>query len=156
MAVQYPFVQPLEKSLAPSLPKASTFYLGQSPTYGMHVFVNLQHSPKPWETGMFTVNVVVACKYGLPETWQGWGDAYERFDEAVYRLAVVTGSKDLWWCLQPREDGAAWGGGASRDLWEPSSYDDEETVLSECSSSVRNFLAQRLLEKGGFLGKHAV
>lgn len=48
------------------------------------------------------------------------------------------------------------GGGASRDLWEPSSYDDEETVLSECSSSVRNFLAQRLLEKGGFLGKHAV
>jgi len=57
LSSKYTFVRPLESALPPFLPKASSFYLGQSPKYGKHVFVNLQHSSKPGKAGTFTMSM---------------------------------------------------------------------------------------------------
>ena len=42
--VTYPSVRPLEESLSPTMPRASTFYAGIAGPLGMHTFLNFQHS----------------------------------------------------------------------------------------------------------------
>jgi hypothetical protein len=150
LKAEYPHVRSLESALAPSIPKASTFYFGESPTFAKHVFVNLQHSPKPWEAGAFTVNVLFTTEYGVPRQWHRSEEEFERFDEGRYRLASVTGPRDVWWCLLPRKNGEPWQSDKYIEYWVPSDFADDPLVVSECSDSVRRFLRDRLLVRGGF------
>lgn len=150
LSSNYAFVRPLQSAMPPFLPKASSFYLGQSPKYGKHVFVNLQHSSKSWEIGAFTINVVLTAEYGAPRLRHQSKAEFSSFEEGYYRLGTSTGPKDVWWCLLPREGEKIWHSSMHREFWVPSNFDDEATVLAECTASVRRFLEEHLFEKAGF------
>jgi len=150
LSSKYTFVRPLESALPPFLPKASSFYLGQSPKYGKHVFVNLQHSSKPGKAGTFTINVVLSVEYGAARLRHLSRAQFNEFEEGYYRLGTSTGAKDVWWCLLPREGGKIWESSSFREYWVPPDFDDDETVRAECAASVQRFLEERLFAKGGF------
>jgi hypothetical protein len=99
---ELPEVRPIPDSLGPQLPKASTFYAGVSTTTKLHVFINLQHSPKPWEVGRFTVNLILLgqpvaremiCHQFAPEDCSN-------FVEGSYRIGDLLSSEDKWWRLK--------------------------------------------------------
>ena len=149
--VAYPFAQRLEKAFDVSISKASSFYLGISPTFGKHVIVTFQHSPKPWQVGEFAINVHISKDYApASENWMRWQDRYASFEDGFYRLARGAGLPDLWWCLCPAT------GDAPRDTsnggyWEPNSYEDQEAVIRQAVLEVCGFIEVHLLRKAGYL-----
>ncbi|WP_137940444.1 hypothetical protein [Chitinivorax sp. B] len=48
---KYSFMEKLKEPFCAAVPKSSSFYLGISPKYKKHVFVNFQASNKPWRVG---------------------------------------------------------------------------------------------------------
>ena len=129
--VTFPSVRPLEERLSPSMPKASTFYAGIARPLGMHIFLNFQHSSKPWEVGEFTINVIPSKRKGPPEGF-GWLRAPKGAElyEGSHRIGRLVGGTDKWWHLKRyrRPIGT--------EVWRPSSYDDYDAVLREAVADV--------------------
>ena len=100
---------------------------------------------------MFTVNVAIAAEFGLPGRWNVPSAGFHSFEEGFYRLGTATGPRDVWWCLAPNDQGVARESTKLFEYWNPSTFDDESVVLTECSLSVRSFLVERLFVKGGFV-----
>lgn len=83
-----------------TVPRASTFHLGVSEKLGMHVFVYFQHSPKAWETGVFTANVILSKREDAPVVLMQYGPADDgTTGEGCYRLGPFLGGRDKWWLL---------------------------------------------------------
>jgi hypothetical protein len=142
---ELPQVQPIEKTLAPAMPKASSFYAGLSPQLGMHVFVNFQHSSKSWQVGQFTINMILSKREDAPETWGGpfAPDDGVLFTEGSYRISSVLGRhKDKWWHLNQDDPPVI------TEAWRPTSYDDYETVLTEAAVEVTRDVREALAKLG--------
>lgn len=137
---EMPSVQPLDDSLN-QLPKASTFYAGPMKRSGQHVFLYFQHSPKAWQVGRFTINVVLSADKQNPQMAIGKRSGAD-FADGYYRIGFLVGKKDKWWHLNQDDPPII------SAAWRPLSYDDPETVLSEAVADVtRDVLSiMRLLD----------
>ena len=128
----------LETAHGPAMPKASTFYAGSKNSLGKHIFLKLQHNPKSWKAGSFTVDVIVSERHGMPAVWRlPKHDDFERGVAGSYRLGSLLHGKDKWWCLRPIE----WEFSLS---WRPSSYEDPALVRREAIADVTNDVEQLL------------
>jgi hypothetical protein len=142
---ELPHIRPIEAALAPTMPKASTFYAGFSPQLGMHVFVNFQHSSMAWQVGQFTINIILSKREGAPE---GWGGPFPpddgvSFTEGSYRINGVLGRhKDKWWHLKQDDPPII------TEAWRPTSYDDHETVSREAAAEVTRDVREALAKLG--------
>jgi hypothetical protein len=126
-----PVSRPLGTGGGMSVPKASTFYAGVSRSLNMHVFVNFQSSPKAWEVGMFTVNVILSERDDAPVVWFTLPpDDGRTFGEGSYRIGPFVGVNDKWWHL---ERGTSSAGVAS---WRAADYSDPERVIAEAVADV--------------------
>ena len=142
---ELPHVRPIEGALGPAMPKASTFYAGFSARLGMHVFVNLQHSSKAWQVGQFTINMILSKREGAPEGWGGpfAPDDGASFTEGSYRISGVLGRhKDKWWHLKQDDPPII------TEAWRPTSYKDDETVLTEAAADVTRDVRDALAKLG--------
>ena len=68
----------------------------------MHVVIDVQHNPKSWNAGKFTVNVNISAEYGPAKGFDGSG-SYVRGEEGFYRLGTTCLGGDRWWCLRDRD-----------------------------------------------------
>jgi hypothetical protein len=144
---QMPVIHPIKKSLTsqhgPDLPKSSTFYAGRSSESGLHVFIHFQHSPKAWQVGQFTINIVLSNREGAPEAWaevsppadEKSGAERRKMHESFraegdYRIGPLLGRKDKWWHLKRDADSIA------TEAWRPTSYENPELVIAEAITDV--------------------
>lgn len=125
---RHPGLRPVESALAPGLSKSSTFYAGAANRHARHLFINLQHNPKAWKAGQFTVNAVFSPVPGAPARWHT-GTPLEDGPEGMYRVGTIVHGYDKWWCLQLPEK-------PHRHHWVAASYDDEELVFLEAIEDV--------------------
>ena len=126
-----PGVSPVARALGVGVPKASTFYAGVSRRQNMHVYINFQSSPKAWETGMFTVNVIFFEHDDAPVVWSKLPpDDGRSFGEGSYRIGPFVGVNDKWWHL---ENGTS---SITVAAWRPTSYDYPERVITEAVADV--------------------
>jgi hypothetical protein len=142
---ELPSVHPLEESFSSYMPKASTFYAGFTESLGMHVFVRFQHSPKAWEAGRFTIDLILSRRKGPPDRCGGactpHGDA--SFEEGSHRIGPLLGyRKDKWWHLKEDEPPIL------TQAWRPSSYEDYDAVLSEAVADVSRDVREALTKLG--------
>lgn len=152
--LRFPAIQPVKKALGAmngmSVPKASTFYVGMSPALGMHVFVNFQHSPKAWEVGQFTVNIILSKHEDAPEVWFKLSpDNAQSFDEGSYRIGSLLGRKDKWWHLKCSSPAVL------TETWMPVSYGDEAAVLAEAVADVTSDVSAVLSKLGVNIARSA-
>jgi hypothetical protein len=139
---ELPSIQPLTEARE-NLPKASSFYAGVIRDTGMHVLLNFQHSNKSWSVGEFTINVVLTMDEHHPKMYSVRSShGIFCFEEGYRRIGFLVGSKDKWWCLKEND------GRIRTENWHPSSYGNEDVVLSEAVEDVtRDVLtALRLLD----------
>jgi hypothetical protein len=133
----YPFIRPLQEARG-GMAKASTFYAGVAQPPGLHVFLNFQHSSKPWQVGQFTISIVLAKDPRNPRSW-GFAEEGEdgrRFGEGPHRIGLLRGKKDKWWHLKDDDPPIV------TRAWRPSSYADPDVVVREAVEDVsRDVLA---------------
>jgi hypothetical protein len=128
---RYPSVRPLTEARG-TLPKASSFYAGVASPWGVHVYLYFQHSPKAWQVGQFTVNVVLASDEHNPSHWGSATNANDGspFWEGPERIGYVIGKRDKWWRLKDRQRPIV------PQTWCPSSYADPKVVIEEAVEDV--------------------
>lgn len=131
--INFPSIQPLETSLGPTMPKASTFYAGMSRSLEMHVFLHFQHSSMAWQVVQSTINVIPSRRKGAPEHQAGPflpADGVPSA-EGSYRIGQLLGRhKDKWWHLKDDKPPL------STEAWRPTGYDDYESVLTQAVADV--------------------
>ena len=110
-------------ALAPGLGKSTTFHAGSANRYARHLFINLQHNPKAWKAGQFTLNAIFSPIQGAPARWHS-GIPLDDGPEGMYRVGTLVHGYDKWWCLEPPQD-------ERRHLWVAASYAEEELVFLE-------------------------
>ncbi len=142
---KYPFVQRMDESFAHGIPKSSSFYLGISPIYKKHVIINFQHSNKPWEIGLFTINLHISTQFEVTSHFNLGRDEYINFQDGLYRLPLAVGD-GKWWQLKPLDNEAIFG-----VHWKPSTYTSEDIVIQEAVKDVCLFLEESLFRKAGFI-----
>jgi len=154
-----PAAEGVPEAFSALMPKASTFHiplLGVPPGVSPHLFLVFQHNTQPWKEGQFTINVVVASRFGAPGRDNRKPSTFGRGDEGHYRIGGLTHGKDKWWALTPGmfDDEplvqrhvrvlSSTGESTIRTtsaksaimLWHPTSYDDERIVFAEAIADV--------------------
>lgn len=100
---ELPDLRPIAQQMGPQMPMASTFYVGVIQPAKFQVFVNFQHSPKAWEVGCFTVNLLLITDLErVPEILAPRFKSIDGTDyrEGSYRIGLLLGRDDKWWRLK--------------------------------------------------------
>ena len=122
--VKYPFISKIPKDIKLDIPKSSSFYCGLIDATDKHLYINFQHSPKSWETGMFTVNVYIASQIDKIDFGGMLVESFLAGNDGQYRLGILKNENDKWW-------GLIKGNPKRQHNWLPDNYDsEEETILS--------------------------
>jgi len=136
-SAKWPGVDRVPEAFSPSMPKASTLYVGSRNRLSKHVFVNFQHNSKPWGVGEFTVNIVLSDRLGPPSRQVAFGEDLQRGSDGVYRLGSIVHGRDKWWCLLATDN-------LHGITWRATSYADQSQVfqeaLADVTSDVEGFL----------------
>ena len=140
----FPFVRPLKEPAGQlQIPKASSFYAGTARPSGWHVFLWFQHSPKPWQVGQFTLNVILCADPDAPNGKPFPDkDEFVRQSEGSYRIGFLLGNTDKWWHLKD-DNGTEFGPRVITE-WQPTTYADFDIVLRETVADVTRAAAEAL------------
>ncbi len=147
-----PHVRKIKSGLGPTMPSASTFYAGFAPLLQMHVFVNFQHSTNAWQVGQFTINIILSGHDGPPKTNSGPFVPKDgrSVAEGRYRTSSILGRhRDMWWHLKEDEPSTIF------DIWRPSNYDDNQTVIAEAIVDATREVRAALAKLGVELPDHS-
>jgi hypothetical protein len=131
--LRLPMICDVDETFCAAMPKSSTFYAGSENKLDKHLFINFQHSQKPWAVGEFTVNVIFSSIRGMPNTWiLRKNEEVQQGAEGFCRLGTLVHGKDKWWRLKSITNISA----RPNLRWCPTSYEDEGQVIIEAVESV--------------------
>ena len=161
---EHPNVVRPKQSICLAIPKASSFYLGRSPSNGKHVLVHVQPNPKPWKAGQFTINVNVSAEYGPAKGFSAAG-SYLDGEEGFYRLGVSCLGGDRWWCLEDRDrsldatfstevaafDPLQEDARFFKGNWRAPDYSDDDRVIDAAVADVMQVLERHVFQHFGWV-----